>query len=90
MKRLAILFGLVLALLAVSASVSSAKMPFGTSDSCASLFTDDAQACGGGDHGNDSGCFNPSVVPPEYGGYPYWAVWQCWNPYNGWHYHVRY
>jgi hypothetical protein len=47
MRRLAIMFALVLALMAVSASVSSARLPIGTEDSCASVFTDDAQACGG-------------------------------------------
>jgi hypothetical protein len=90
LKRLAILATLTLAFMALSASISSAKLPIGTEDSCASVFTADALACGGGDHGNDSGCYNPPVTPFGYEGYPYWAVWNCWNPYHGWHYHVRY
>jgi hypothetical protein len=91
MKKLAALATLVLALFAGSASISEAKVPgFGTQDSCAaSLFTEDAGACGGTNwHEFDSGCYHPSVTFP--GEPPYWAIFICWNPADGWHRHVWY
>jgi hypothetical protein len=46
-KRLLTLTIMVVALFSVSASISSAKLPIGTQDTCASVFTADASACGG-------------------------------------------
>jgi hypothetical protein len=81
MKRLAILFTLTLAFAAVSASVSSAKLPIGTEDTCAAVFTEDASACGQDInwHGYDE-CVPYPIVNAPY-------AWNCWNPVHGWHPH---
>lgn len=51
----------------------------------------DGCACGGfNPHAYDSGCHNPPVAPFGYEGVPYWAVYQCWNPWNGTHVHIWY
>jgi hypothetical protein len=48
MRRLALTCVAAAALFVGSASVAESKVPgFGTEDSCASVFTEDAAACGG-------------------------------------------
>ena len=96
--RLAILTLLVLSTLlgfgvTTSPAAKNAGGGLSIENSCAAtLSVQSASACGnGGDpHLQDSGCFHPPVIPFGYEGYPYWAIFQCWNPVNGWHIHIWY
>jgi hypothetical protein len=81
MRRLLLM---TLAVFVLSASIATAKAPipgFSTQDTCAAVFTEDAQACGQdiNYHAFDS-CVPYPIVNAPYS-------WYCYNERDGWHPH---